>query len=132
MPSAPWVVCDGLWCDVYLYLFLIDFLSVLLVSHTSTAYSTDRLLTTISVVCKLKTIIYLVYVLNNISYCPLITRRSSNRRNASRRVQTPSGASCCFREQENLRTLLNTGWFQKERIRECFNKLKASNTIEVK
>jgi hypothetical protein len=46
-------------------------------------------------------------------------------------VQTLSGASRCFLEQETLHSLLSTGWFQ-ERIRECFNKLIAFNTIELK
>ena len=39
------------------------------------------------------------------------------------RVQTQSGESRCFLEQESLHLLLSTGWFQ-ERIRECFCKLK--------
>jgi hypothetical protein len=34
-------------------------------------------------------------------------------------------------EQETLHPLLSTGWFQ-ERIRVCFNKLKASDKIELK
>jgi hypothetical protein len=45
-------------------------------------------------------------------------------------VQTPSGASRCFLEQETLHSLLSTGWF-KERIRKCVYKLIASYTIEL-
>jgi hypothetical protein len=46
-------------------------------------------------------------------------------------VQTPSGASRCFLEEETLHSLLSTGWFQK-RIRKCVYKLIASYTIELK
>ena len=46
-------------------------------------------------------------------------------------IQTKSGASHCFLEQEILHLLLSTGWFQ-ERIQECFYMLKAFFTIELK
>ena len=46
-------------------------------------------------------------------------------------VQTQSGASHCFLEQETLLSLVSTGWF-KEWIWECAYKLVASYTIKLK
>ena len=46
-------------------------------------------------------------------------------------VQTQSGASRCFLEQETLHNLLSTVWF-KELIQKCFYKLRAFYTIELK
>ena len=57
---------------------------------------------------------------------------TSNLRIASREwVQTQSGAIWCFLEHETILSLLSTGWFQ-ERIQECFYKITAFYTIELK
>jgi hypothetical protein len=49
----------------------------------------------------------------------LVTRGTSNLRIAVCLGSTSSGASCCFREQVTLHSLLSTSWFY-EWIRECF------------
>jgi hypothetical protein len=59
-----------------------------------------------------------------------LTLQTSNLRIAAW-VQTLLGASRCYLQQENLHSLLSIGWFQ-ERIRKCFNKLIASNTIKIR
>ena len=58
-------------------------------------------------------------------------RRTSNLMIASRMGSIQSWTNRCFLEQEILHSLLSTGWIQ-EQIRECFYKLTASYTIELK
>ena len=59
-----------------------------------------------------------------------LTRRTSNIRRASRMGSNPVRDMLFFLEQETLHRLFSTGWF-KERIRECFYKLKAFFTFEL-
>ena len=62
--------------------------------------------------CKNSVYLFLIFVQK-----ALVMR--SNLIQAMHWVQTQSGPSRCFLEQETLHSLLSTGWFQ-ERIQECF------------